>query len=267
MTVDILFSGSSGNCTLIRSGGTAILVDCGKSCRAVCRGLKDAGCDIGSVDAIFITHEHTDHTQALDTVCLHNDIPVHVTKPSSHKLEKLPNAAERLVVHDCAYSVTIKDLTVESFPLPHDSAAHVGYVVTSSDGDVFGIATDMGHITDEAIENLSRCRRVMVEANHDIEMLAEGPYPPFLKQRIRSPRGHLSNTDCAELVCLLAERGCEAFALAHLSPENNDPTIAYSEIRCALDASGHSDAELVVADRYCAVRLPDGSYRNNTAVI
>lgn len=257
MTVDILFSGSSGNCTLIRSGNTQILVDCGKSARSVCTSLREAGSDVSLIDAIFITHEHTDHTSALDSICSKRDIPVHMTEPSRERFVSKGGCEENLVVHPVEYTVETGDFRVTSFPLPHDSAAHVGYFIEDASGDTLGIATDMGHVTDSAIENLKKCRRVIIEANHDTEMLACGRYPVFLKRRILSPRGHLSNIDCAELACILAKSGCRAIALAHLSHENNVPSLAFSEVRCALDAEGYGDVALTVADRQFRVRLPE----------
>ena len=257
MTVDILFSGSRGNCTLIRSGDTKILVDCGKSARAVCTALGELGCGVGEISAIFITHEHTDHVAALDMILSKNRIPVHIVDECADNMKAPCRDSGDIVRHPLGYTAKVGDFTVSSFPLPHDSAAHTGYVIEDKEGDTLGIATDMGHVTDEARENLSRCRRAIIEANHDIEMLLEGPYPPFLKRRILSKRGHLSNEDCASLACDLARGGCRVIALAHLSPENNIPTLAYSEVRCALDSEGFCDTQLTVADRQFTVRLPD----------
>ena len=264
LTVDILFSGSRGNCTLVRSEKTEILIDCGKSARAVCRALRELGTDICNISAVFVTHEHSDHVAALGTICKYNDIPVHMTSKSASALPDGCPFADSVITHPEEYSVTVGDVEVSSFPLPHDSACHVGYVIKDRD-DTFGVATDMGHVTECAIENLSRCRRVMIEANHDVEMLTEGAYPPFLKRRILSPRGHLSNADCAGLACLLADGGCEAIALAHLSPENNVPALAFADVRSALDSSGHQNCALAVADREFTVRLPDGGAFNTAA--
>lgn len=258
MTVDILFSGSRGNCTLIRDGDTAILIDCGKSARAVISAIRELGCDVGDIDAVFITHEHSDHTSALESFLKRRPVPLHMTRPSAENCRAAGSFAECIVVHNEEFSVTVGSLSVTSFPLPHDSAFHVGYVVESAD-DAVGIATDMGHVTETAYENLSHCRRCIIESNHDLEMLHDGPYPAFLKRRIASARGHLSNAECAEFICRLADAGVRAFALAHLSPENNIPSLAFSEARSALDSCGHSDCELVVADREFTVRLPEGN--------
>ncbi len=256
LSVDVLFSSSRGNSALVRCGSSQILIDCGRSARAVCTSLRELGTGIENISDIFISHEHSDHISALDRICAGCDVPVHMTEASA--AARVYPFEKNVVVHPLVYTYTAGEITVSSFPLPHDSAAHVGFVIEDSSGDTFGIATDMGHVTDEAIENLSRCRRVMIEANHDIQMLEEGYYPPFLKRRILSPRGHLSNTDCASLACTLASRGCEVIALAHLSPENNVPGIAYSEIRASLDAAGYGDCETVVADRDFTLHVPDG---------
>ena len=258
MTVDVLFSGSRGNCTYVKSGKTEILIDCGKSARKIASALREIGSGLSDISALFITHEHTDHTSALDALCRILDAPVHMTEKSACAC-KTPSVQYYATVHPAEFNVTVGDLTVESFPLPHDSACHVGYIITDKSGDTFGIATDMGRVTEEAIRALSRCRRVMIEANHDVDMLRCGRYPAFLKARISSPRGHLSNEDCAHLACVLAERGCEVIALAHLSPENNTPEIAFAEVRRALDASGHADCDVIVTDREETVSVPYSS--------
>lgn len=257
MTVDVLYSGSRGNATLVRTEKTAILIDCGKSARALSAALSSVGASDSDISAVFITHEHSDHTSALDSFLGKHPVPVHITAPSAENLSATERIASCAEVHDVCYTASAGDLTVRSFPVPHDSAACVGYVIEDESGDVFGIATDIGHVTDGIIENLSGCRRVVLEANHDVEMLQNGRYPAFLKRRIRSPRGHLSNDEGAELALCLADAGVSAIALAHLSPENNVPSVAYNDIRCALDASGHADCELVVADLNFAVHLPE----------
>ncbi len=257
MKVDILFSGSSGNCTLVRDGKTQILIDCGKSRLSVSRALADLGTSPEAVSAIFITHEHADHTSALEAICSKYRIPVHMTRACAPKLLKYESVCACALLHDTEFSVRVGSLSVSSFPLPHDSAECVGYVVRSDGGDVFGVATDMGRVTERALSELSACRRVMVEANHDIEMLIAGRYPAPLKRRILSPNGHLSNEACAELVCELARRGVGSFALAHLSHENNLPSLAYGDVRAALDAEGFSERALVVADREFTVSVPD----------
>ena len=233
---DILYSGSRGNCTLVRDGETEILIDCGKSLRALTRSLSALGTSPDRISAVFVTHEHSDHTSALDALTSKYKIPVHIETRCAPCLFRSENVAASAVCHDGDFTVRTGSRTVSSFPLPHDSASCV---------------------TERAVAELSVCRRVMVEANHDVEMLTGGPYPPVLKRRILSPRGHLSNEDCAALVCTLARSGVGAFALAHLSPENNIPGLAYGDVRAALDAEGFPDCALVVAERDLTVSLPE----------
>ena len=132
---------------------------------------------------------------------------------------------------------TVGDLTVSSFRTPHDSKMSVGYRIAFSDADgehLLGIATDIGYVSDSVRDGLCGCEAVVLESNHDVEMLMDGPYPYDLKLRIRSNRGHLSNADSASLAAYLAEHGTRAFMLAHLSEENNDPILALDETTSAI---------------------------------
>ena len=247
--VSTLFSGSAGNCTLLRTESTAVLVDCGRNCKAVCEGLKAEGLDISDISAIFVTHEHKDHISALDVMMRKRPIPIHVTSPSAPELCRGKSAAENAVVHrGILYEERVGDITIRSFALPHDSAAHVGYVATDDHGDRAGVATDMGFATREAFENLSGCRQIVLEANHDVAMLRRGPYPEFLKMRILGRGGHLSNVECATLCRGLAENGTEAFLLSHLSSENNTPQLALQAVQSCLE-DGNLRALLKVARR------------------
>lgn len=247
--VSTLFSGSSGNCTLLRTDNTAVLVDCGKNCKAVCEGLKQEGLELSDISAIFVTHEHKDHISALDVMMRKCPIPIHVTSPSAPELCRGISAAENAVVHSgVLYEERVGDITVASFPLPHDSRAHVGYVAASDDGDRAGVATDMGFATMEAFERLKGCRSIVLEANHDIPMLKSGPYPHYLKMRILGRGGHLSNGECATLCRGLAENGTEEFLLSHLSHENNTPELALSTVQSFLE-DGNLQAKIKIARR------------------
>lgn len=240
--ITTLFSGSSGNSTLIKSENTAILIDAGRNCKAVCESLSKIGMTLDDICAIFVTHEHSDHISALDVMMRKKAIPIHVTEPSARELCKKRSAAECAVIHrELSYTVKVGDLTVSSFPLPHDSAAHVGYTVKCDDGDCAGVATDMGYPTQMCFDNLKCCRQAVLEANHDPKMLANGPYPRALKERIRSKRGHLSNGECAQLILGLCECGMEKIMLAHLSLDNNTPDCARDTIKDSLEAYGMSD--------------------------
>lgn len=171
-----LYSGSKGNCTYIRAGGDAILIDAGRSLRALTQALDAAGGSMETVRAVFVTHEHADHTSALEMLAKKYDIPIHITEGSAARL--LPAARYlpcRAVLHTPLYSVQVGGMTVTSFATPHDSDMSVGYTITLADGRKLAYATDIGHITPEIEENLSGAYAVVLESNHDEDMLMGGP--------------------------------------------------------------------------------------------
>lgn len=229
MQVINLYSGSKGNATLIRAGGAAILIDAGRSARALCRALEAVDSSIDEINAIFLTHEHCDHTAALEVLLRRHPIPVHMTEPSAPRLLAHESIAACAVVHPPLYEAAVAGLTVRSFATPHDSAACVGFRLTCPEGEI-GYATDVGHISDSVREGLTGCGTVVLECNHDPDMLRWGRYPADLKRRIASKHGHLSGPDCACFAAELIETGTQALMLAHLSEENNTPDTAYAEL-------------------------------------
>ena len=238
-----LYSGSGGNSTYIRVGDTAILIDAGKSARTLCSRLVEIGSDIKEISAIFITHEHTDHVSALETLSKKNSIPIHITDKSAERFDRCPDSAVHncFVRHDPVFTERVGGLTVSSFCTPHDSRMSVGYRIefeSCGKRQAIGLATDIGYVSNQIREGLCGCEAVVLESNHDLQMLDEGPYPYDLKQRIRSRRGHLSNADCAVFATELAEQGTRAFLLAHLSEENNEPCIAFDEVWGAVSGLG-----------------------------
>ncbi len=235
-----LYSGSGGNAAYLETAGARILIDAGKCTRTLIASLKSIGVDASTLDAIFITHEHTDHVSSLEVLAKKHPIPVHILLKSALRYQD--TQAEALcnclrIQENLPFTVRIGDVTVTSFATPHDSRASVGYRFEFSDGEQtarVGYATDIGYITEEIREGLSGCESVVLESNHDVDMLMSGPYPYDLKLRIRSKRGHLSNRDCADFAAELAEQGTKRFLLAHLSEENNYPDLAYDETFSAL---------------------------------
>lgn len=240
-----LFSGSKGNSTYIAEGKDSVLIDCGKSMRAIENALRRAELPF-SPRAIFITHEHSDHISALPMLAKRFAVPIYASPLVCNALAEHSYAA-LLCPLEKDSSVRLGALTLSAHPLPHDSAANVAYLISSECGDTLGIATDMGVVQPSLIKALSCCRSVMIESNHDIDMLKNGQYPPYLKARILSQRGHLSNTDCAELAVALAERGVKNITLAHLSEENNTPELAFAETSSRLKDHGFTDVRLSVA--------------------
>ncbi len=259
ITAYTLYSGSSGNAVYVRSDDAEILIDAGVSARAVENGLKAIGTSLNNIQAIFVTHEHSDHTRGLEVISKKYHIPTHMTDPSARALIKDPKASllSDLYLHPTEFSVRFGDTTVRAFPIPHDSAAAVGYTIErcseSGETDKFALATDIGCITDSVCSALSGARSVVIEANHDVEMLLAGPYPYHLKRRILSDVGHLSNENSAKLAEFLAKGGTKHFVLGHLSKENNYPPTAEATVRASL--SQFSDVTLAVASPDMPTRI------------
>ena len=229
-----LYSGSKGNCTYIRAGGDAILIDAGRSLRALCGGLAAVGSDISRVRAVFVTHEHADHTSALEMLSKKYGIPIHITEQSAERLFPSTRYLQaNAVLHPPLYSVRVGGMEISSFTTPHDSDMSVGYVIRLSDGRKLAYATDIGHITDEIDENLHGAEAVVLESNHDTQMLEGGSYPAWLKARIASDYGHLSNEACGKFLPRLYEGGTRHVLLAHLSAENNTPRLALDSAKAA----------------------------------
>ncbi len=227
-----LYSGSKGNAFLIGCNDDCILIDAGKSARRLCEGIRRCGYSPEQVRAIFVTHEHSDHIQALPVFLKKYPIPVHILESCSYRLESVASVGSSLICHPTEYTETVGPFLVRSFQTPHDSCGSVGFRVEIHDGCseyILGYATDIGYVTQKIKKSLLGCQAVILESNHDVEMLKNGIYPDDLKKRIRSKHGHLSNEECADLASLLAENGTECIMLAHLSQENNTPELAYDE--------------------------------------
>ncbi len=226
-----LYSSSKGNSTFFSDGHTAILIDAGRSYKCLCDNLYAIGHSIGDIGAVFITHEHADHIQSLGMISKKTGIPIHITSrcASSGKFDRLSN----ICVHPTEFCEDIGTIHVQSFPTPHDSCGSVGYTVTMN-GERYGLATDIGKMTDCIYQHICRCNSLIIESNHDVTMLINGVYPQKIKNRILSDRGHLSNDACATLLPSLARCGVKNFMLAHLSEDNNTPDIALDSARHAL---------------------------------
>lgn len=228
MRVTVLASGSSANATLIQAGGSRLLVDAGLTPTGVeermTRGLGEAV----SVDGIVLTHAHRDHAGEAGTVARHFDCPVWMSEATSRRLV-LPDVRRRVFGVNTPFDVGA--IRVEPTPLPHD-APNVGLVLSHRSSRV-GFVTDLGHVPNELAEHLQGCQLVLLESNHDPAMLAGGPYPEFLKKRVASRTGHLSNQQAADLLARLGRETREV-VLMHLSLANNSPKLALGLARTAL---------------------------------
>ena len=243
-------SGSRANCTLVDSGCTRILIDFGLSCRMLSGFLKEYGLTLDDIDAVFITHEHADHVSGLTTFFKKYNIPVHMTEPSylAYTRGKGFEYRDKITVHPVEFEMKIGGFTVSSCELCHDSAACVSYLVEGN-GVSFCTCTDLGYMPKRVFEHVSRAENVILESNHDVEMLESGEYPPELKRRIRSRYGHLSNEQCAEILIDLYRCGVKRVLLGHISPENNDPQLALDAVNRALSVAGVSFEYLDAAPR------------------
>lgn len=243
-----LFSGSKGNCTLLRFGETCVLIDAGRSCRAIEGALAASGSALSAVRAVFLTHEHSDHIKALPTLLKKHPVPVHGPKAALRALSDMGCPADCLIPHPPCFSVTVAAddgsdaVTLSSFPTLHDAESSVGYRM-EAEGICAALATDLGSVTDAVRAGFSGCRYAVIESNHDENMLLMGSYPYELKRRILSDCGHLSNSACGEFACELVRGGAKRLLLAHLSEENNTPELAYLTVRTALSAAGFREGE------------------------
>ncbi len=233
-TVYTLFSGSKGNCTYIRAKDTEILVDAGVSAKAIECALREIGSELSRISAILVTHEHCDHVKGLEMLCKRHEVPVHITACSASHMNIGPCLSSCAVLHDARFELTIGPLLIRSFPAPHDSACCVGYRM-ECDGHAIAIATDLGRITKEILNAFLGTDGVVVESNHDVDLLLQNPiYPPYLKERILSGCGHLSNDLAARFLAYLAKSGTRYALLAHLSRENNTPALALDTLSAKL---------------------------------
>lgn len=252
-----LYSGSKGNSTYIEIGGKKILIDAGKSYRFLRAALAEIAVKPDEIDMILVTHEHRDHISAIRTFSHKHNTPIHILLDCARRFEGLcdEKLCSCLQLHDKPnFSFCLDGVKIIAFPTPHDSRASVGYKIEFEDITI-GYATDVGYVTDEIKNNLQGCESIVIESNHDTEMLFFGPYPAELKERIASRYGHLSNRECADLAAYLCESGTKNILLAHLSEENNTPELAYSE---TLSAIGNQNINLQVASQYSPVWLVDG---------
>lgn len=236
-----LFSGSSGNSTYIGSGNGGILIDIGVSAKRMTEALANIGVDPASLKGIFITHEHNDHVSGLRVFAARHHIPVFGPEGSMMALEECG--------HLCGVDgyildmpqIAVGDFGVSAFTTSHDTKASCGYRVTLPDSQAVAVCTDLGFVSEAVRQGISGCNTIVLESNHDIDMVKTGPYPYHLKERILSRRGHLSNDACAAELPRLIEKGTTRLILSHLSRENNIPMLARRTAVVALKEHGMAE--------------------------
>ena len=239
MDILSLRSGSRGNASLVSGGNTKLLVDCGVSGKSVTSALADVDVYPEDISAIAVTHEHIDHIAGIGVMMRRYHIPVWANAATWAAMESQVGKIDKSLVNifDNDSSFEIGEIGVKPFSIPHDAADPVGYSFVCGDEKV-AVATDIGELKKDLFEAIRGSKTVLLESNHDVNMLEIGKYPPQLKRRIRGKLGHLSNDDAGRAAEFLVRLGTERIILGHLSEENNYPELARQTVICALDDAG-----------------------------
>ncbi len=255
-----LFSGSSGNAVYLATERGAVLIDCGMSGRQTLDALCAAGLSAEALRAILITHEHSDHVKGAGILARKLDIPIYATEGTWEGMESSVGAVpdKHRIVITAGESFFLEELEIQPFSIPHDANDPVGYRIYTPQTSV-AVATDLGFFADSVRDAVLGAEIVLLESNHDPNMLSRNPhYPAQLKRRILGKKGHLSNASGAEAAVELARGGTRHLLLGHLSLENNTPELAYQTTLDALSGAGAEvggDVTLGVANRYRVSRL------------
>ena len=230
-----LFSGSSGNCIFIGDDRTKILIDAGLSGKRIISALDSIGENPSEVSAILVTHEHSDHTKGVGILSRKFDIPVFANENTWSAMEPELGKIElkNRVCFTTGQNFSIGSIDVRPFMIPHDATEPVGFSFFAGNRKITS-ATDIGHMNMPLLRELENSELLLLESNHDIEMLKVGPYPWHLKKRVMGDNGHLSNDMAGKVIAYLAEKGTKNFFLGHLSRENNFPELAYQTVCNAL---------------------------------
>ncbi|MDD3893484.1 MAG: MBL fold metallo-hydrolase [Syntrophomonadaceae bacterium] len=236
MQINILASGSTGNAVLVQTGSTKILVDVGISNRRIEKGLAELGIRISDLGGILITHEHSDHINGLDVLVRKYRVPVYTRSLTWQKISCTENLPAECVKEIDGH-FNLGEIEIDPFSISHDAADPVVFCFYHGRQKMV-IATDLGIVTPTIEKALAYADLMVLESNHDIDMLKNGPYPQVLKQRIRSSRGHLSNWQAAQVLARIPYKIGAKVMLAHLSQQNNHPVIAEQTVREVLSDAG-----------------------------
>jgi len=238
MIICTLASSSSGNCTIVSQGNTHLLIDAGISLRRIKDGLRRVGLSVDDLTGVLVTHEHSDHISGIEMLIKYHKTPIFSSRGAGRGiLDAVPGAGPYINCFEMGAVFEMGDISVRSFMTPHDTIESAGYRLLAG-GTTFAYVTDLGCVTDEVMDAASGADIAIIESNHDRDMLKSGPYPPFLKRRILSKHGHLSNCDSGSFAARLVQSGTRFLQLSHLSCENNTPGLARKTVENALISNG-----------------------------
>ena len=241
----ILASGSGGNACYVETNGARVLIDAGLSCREIERRLNLVGVSAKSLNAIILTHEHSDHIRGAGPLARRYDLPLYINIKTLERGRKTLGNLPKPMLIQTGEAITINNLSIETFTKCHDAIDPMGIVI-STDGTRIGLATDMGRSTRLAEERLKDCQALIVEFNYDPDMLDNGPYPLHLKRRIKGTDGHLSNHQGGELLAAVSNINLKFVVLAHLSETNNHPDKAYQTAVEVLGNCGLGETDMLI---------------------
>ena len=247
-----LYSGSSGNCSFVQTNNTKILIDAGESSKKIVEALTSINVDPSTIDAILVTHEHSDHVKGLGIFSKKFQIPVYANLETWNAMPKQKEKMEEDKIRTFSFDkFNIKDIEIKPFSIPHDAANPCGFNLYHKNKKM-SIATDIGHMNKEIINHLTNSSFMLLEANYEPEILKCSSYPYLLKERIKGPNGHLSNSDAGKTISYLVNHGLNNVMLGHLSKENNFPELAYKTVVEELIENHleENSLHLSVAERY-----------------
>jgi len=254
-----LYSGSSGNSIFVGSEQTKILVDAGLTGKSIISALENIGEDPRELNGILITHEHSDHVKGAGIMSRKFDIPIYANEKTWIAMERCLGNIKSHNIRLVEQDFTIRDMEITSFRVPHDAVACRGYTIAHG-GKKISIATDIGVFTEEIRRNIIESDLVLLESNHDIEMLKFGPYPYDLKRRVLSEVGHLSNIDAGKAALEILKQGSKKIVLGHLSGTNNIPELAFKTVENIFLEEKLSIGQGLDVDLALASRIRPSSY-------